>query len=140
MRPAPPEAARESDNSVFLDERFTPYPDQWDFLSSIRKISRQEVEEVVHRAEAKGRVISVSVAYEDDGEESAPWTIPPSRRGREAPIPGPLPETLELTLGNQIYVPKGSVVACASQPSDPLGGIPKSRVLQSAGHAACDLR
>lgn len=97
---------RESGNSVFLDERFASYPDQWEFLSSIRKINRQEVEEVVHRADAKGRVISVRVAYEDDGEESAPWMTPPSRQRREASLPDPLPETLELTLGNQIYIPK----------------------------------
>jgi superfamily II DNA or RNA helicase/very-short-patch-repair endonuclease len=101
--------ARESGNSVFLDERFAPCPDQWEFLSSIRKISRQEIEEVVRLAEAKGRIIGVRIAHEDPGEESAPWMIPPSRRPIEAPIPGPLPESLELTLGNQVYVPKESL-------------------------------
>ena len=30
---------RELGNSVFLDERFEPIPDQWGFLSSVRKIS-----------------------------------------------------------------------------------------------------
>jgi superfamily II DNA or RNA helicase/very-short-patch-repair endonuclease len=98
--------ARESGNSVFLNERFTPYPDQWEFLSSIRKISRQEAEEIVRLAEAKGRIIGVRFCLDEDEEETVPWMIPPSRRKREAPIPGPLPETLELTLGNQIYVPK----------------------------------
>jgi superfamily II DNA or RNA helicase/very-short-patch-repair endonuclease len=102
-------AAPESGNSVFLDERFNPYPDQWEFLSSIRKISRQEVEEVVRLAEAKGRVIGVRFALEEDEEETAPWMIPPSHRPREVSIPGPLPETLELTLGNQNYVPKDAL-------------------------------
>ena len=31
---------------------------------------------------------------------------PPSRRRKDAPIAGPLPKTLELTLGNQIYIAK----------------------------------
>ena len=31
---------------------------------------------------------------------------PPSRRKKDAPIVGPLPKTLELTLGNQIYIAK----------------------------------
>ena len=53
---------RESGNSVFLDERFTPFPDQWEFLSSIRRISRSEVEERVRLAEAKGQVIGVRLA------------------------------------------------------------------------------
>ena len=102
---------RESGNSVLLDERFVPYPDQWEFLSSIRRISRQEIEEVVRLAERKGRILGVRLALEDDGDEAAPWMIPPSRHRRETSIPGPLPETLELTLGNQIYIPKAALPA-----------------------------
>jgi superfamily II DNA or RNA helicase/very-short-patch-repair endonuclease len=97
---------RGSGNSVFLDERFTPYPDQWEFLSSIRRISRQEVEEVVRLAQVRGRIVGARFALEDEGDEAAPWMIPPSRRREETSILGPLPETLEITLGNQIYIPK----------------------------------
>jgi hypothetical protein len=35
---------REQGNSLFLDENFIPYPDQWAFLSSIHQMSRQESE------------------------------------------------------------------------------------------------
>ena len=97
---------RESGNSVFLDERFTPFPDQWEFLSSIRRINRSEVEERVRLAEAKGQVIGVRLAPESEEDETTPWMAPPSRRRKEAPIAGPLPKTLELTLGNQIYIAK----------------------------------
>jgi superfamily II DNA or RNA helicase/very-short-patch-repair endonuclease len=97
---------RESGNSVFLDERFTPFPDQWEFLSSIRRISRVEVEERVRLAEAKGQVIGVRLAPQDEEGDAAPWMAPPSRRRNEAPIAGPLPKTLDLTLGNQIYIAK----------------------------------
>ena len=97
---------RESGNGVFLDERMTPYPDQWEFLSSIHKISRGEVEEVVRRAEAKGKVIGVRLVPEGDEEEATPWMAPPSRRRKDTPIAGPLPKTLELTLANQIYIGK----------------------------------
>ena len=41
---------------------------------------------------------------EDD--DDAPWTAPPSRRRKEPPIAGPLPESIEVVLGDQIYVPK----------------------------------
>jgi superfamily II DNA or RNA helicase/very-short-patch-repair endonuclease len=97
---------RESGHSVFLDERMTPYSDQWKFLSSIRRISRSEIEEVVHIAETKGKVIGVRLAPQGDEEEGAPWMAPPSRRRKEASITGPLPITLELTLANQIYIAK----------------------------------
>src|SRR5207302_7301739 len=96
---------RELGHRVFLDERFAPFPDQWEFLSLIRKISRSEIEEAVRFAEAKGRVIGVRFALEGD-EEEAPWMTPPSRREINTSIPSPLPETLELILGNQIYIPK----------------------------------
>ena len=96
-------------NSVFLDQRFAPLPDQWEFLSSIRKISRRELEEAVRIAEAKGQVIGVRLAPEGEEDEAAPWMAPPSRRRIEASIRGQLPTSLELTLGNQIYIPKESL-------------------------------
>ena len=97
---------RGSANSVFLDARLTPLPDQWEFLSSIRRIKRSEVEERVRLAEAKGQVIGVRLAPQDEEDETTPWLAPPSRRRKEAPIAGPLPKALDLTLGNQIYVAK----------------------------------
>jgi superfamily II DNA or RNA helicase/very-short-patch-repair endonuclease len=100
---------RKLGHTVFLDERFAPFPDQWEFLSSVRKISRREVEERVREAEAKGHVIGVRLASEGDEAEATPWLAPPSRRRREASVPGPLPKTLELILGNQIYIPKDAL-------------------------------
>ena len=35
-----------------------------------------------------------------------PWTAPPSRRRKEPPIIGPLPESLELVLADEIYIAK----------------------------------
>ena len=44
------------------------------------------------------------VGTEEDEDE--PWTTPPSRRAITSSITGPLPEELELVVGNQIYVAK----------------------------------
>ncbi len=41
-----------------------------------------------------------------DEEDAEPWATPPSRRRKEPPIAGPLPESLELILGDQIYIAK----------------------------------
>ncbi|MFZ4397065.1 MAG: TOTE conflict system archaeo-eukaryotic primase domain-containing protein [Kiritimatiellia bacterium] len=96
---------RQAGHSVFLDGAGQPYPDQWAFLASIRKISRAEVERLVRTAESRDRVIGVPcvLAEEDD---RAPWSTPPSRRHREPTLPEPLPKTLELVLGNEIYLAK----------------------------------
>ena len=103
--------SRKSGNSVFLDEQFDPFPDQWEFLASIRRIGRGDVEERVRLAEAKGKVVGVRLAPEGEEVEAAPWMAPPSRRKKDAPIVGPLPEALELTLGNQIYIAKEGLPA-----------------------------
>ena len=97
-------AARKQDNTVFLDSALVPWADQWAFLASVRKIGRPQIEEIVEDAERRGRILGVRLPPQDDGE-TEPWTAPPSRR-REAPIVGDLPATLELVLGNQIYIPK----------------------------------
>ena len=97
-------AARKQDNTVFLDSAFVPWADQWAFLASVRKIGRPQVEQIVEDAERRGRILGVRLPPQDHGE-TEPWTVPPSRR-REAPIVGDLPATLELVLGNQIYIPK----------------------------------
>lgn len=97
-------APRKQDNTVFLDSTFVAWADQWAFLASVRKIGRPQVEEIVEDAERRGRILGVRLPPQDDGE-TEPWTAPPSRR-REATIVGDLPATLELVIGNQIYIPK----------------------------------
>lgn len=97
--------AREMGDSVFLDEQFKPYPDQWAFLSSIRKLDRSIIENVVRAAEEKGHVVGVRMSLADE-DEGAPWDTPPSRRRKEAPIVGALPKRLDLVLGNEIYIAK----------------------------------
>jgi superfamily II DNA or RNA helicase/very-short-patch-repair endonuclease len=97
--------ARSQHNSVFVDDTFQPYPDQWAFLASIRRMSKVQLEGWVRTAEARGRIVGVRMAA-TEGEEDAPWTRPPSRRRKEVPIDGPLPATLELVFADQIYIAK----------------------------------
>jgi hypothetical protein len=49
-------APREKGNSVFLNETLTPYPDQWAFLSSISRLSRERIESITRGAENRGRI------------------------------------------------------------------------------------
>ena len=96
---------RDQGNSVFVDDDLVPWADQWAFLASLSKVGRNEVERVVQDAERRGRVLGVRLPPQDEGEVE-PWTAPPSRRRREPPICGELPDSLELVLGNQIYIAK----------------------------------
>jgi hypothetical protein len=96
---------RKQDNSVFLDDSLVAWADQWAFLASARRIRRAQVERTVQDAERRGRILGVRLPPQDDGEEE-PWAAPPSRHRKEPPIVGELPQTLELVLGNQIYIGK----------------------------------
>jgi superfamily II DNA or RNA helicase/very-short-patch-repair endonuclease len=96
---------RAAGNSVFLDEQFHPYQDQWAFLSSVRKVGRAQAAALALDAERQGRITGVRLAFEEE-DEDLPWTSPPSRRRKEPPVAGPLPKTLELVLGDQIYIAK----------------------------------
>jgi superfamily II DNA or RNA helicase/very-short-patch-repair endonuclease len=94
---------------MFLDDALDPYPDQWAFLSSVRRIDRSRVEGIVQHAEQKGRIVGIRLPPSDEGEKE-PWMAPLSR-GRTKPfIVGHLPRTLDVVLGNQIYVAKEALV------------------------------
>jgi len=98
----------ERGNSLFLDESFVPYQDQWAFLSSLRRMNRREVETVVGEAEKHDEFLGIRLPVTDEHDDQ-PWAASPSRRHKEPPVIGPLPEQIDLVLGNQIYVPKANI-------------------------------
>lgn len=97
--------ARELGNSVFLDQTFTPWADQWAFLEGVGRMSRAQVEEITQDAERRGRILGVRLLPPDDVDDQ-PWAAPPSRHRKDPPIVGPLPKTLEVIHGNQLYIAK----------------------------------
>lgn len=99
---------RENSNSLFVDDGFLAYEDQWAFLSSLRRMSRQEVTTIVAEAEQQGELLGVRIPVTDESGDE-PWAEPPSRQRKESPGVGPLPEQIELVLGNQIYVAKSDL-------------------------------
>lgn len=100
---------RQNGNSVFIDQNFAPYPDQWKFLSNIHKMALKEVEEIAENAVRNGRVTGVRMVVED--EDDPPWEQPPSRRKKKIPITGVMPEKLDIVLENQIYIEKEKLPA-----------------------------
>jgi superfamily II DNA or RNA helicase len=89
-------------NSLFIDDNFKPYPDQWEFLSSIKKISVDEVERLANKAAAQGKVIGVRLSPQDEGDP--PWLRLPSGKKRYLPIISNLPESVDLVVANKIYI------------------------------------
>ncbi len=99
-------AARADGNSVFVDRAFEPFPDPWSLLSNVCKIPKDRVVELVKEAERDDLILSVRAAPEEDDRQ--PWLMPPSRNAA-VKISGEHPESIELVLGNQVYVPKATL-------------------------------
>jgi hypothetical protein len=98
----------EQGNSLFVDEAFTRYNDQWGFLSAIRRMRKDEVEAIADEAARKGKVVGVRMSVTDE-DDDRPWTTPPSRRIKDTPIIGTVPPHVSLVLSDQIYIPKESL-------------------------------
>jgi superfamily II DNA or RNA helicase len=97
---------RKAGNSVFIDANFQPYPDQWTFLAALERVPLMVAEEIVGEAQRRGDLIGVRASVTDDEDRQDPWTLPPSRRRLERPIPGPLPERVQIVRANLVYVEK----------------------------------
>jgi superfamily II DNA or RNA helicase len=99
----------EKGNSVFVNEEFEPYPDQWMFLSAIERIQFEKVETIVQEASRNGTILDVRISLADEGVEEDPWTLPPSKKKKEKTIQGPFPETVRIIQGNLIYIEKNGL-------------------------------
>ena len=96
---------RQQGNSVFVDETWTPFPDQWAFLASVCRMSPAGVEALASEATKKGQVIGVRMGEPTSDEGSAtPWMRPPSRRRPEPVITGPLPARVRSVLSQLLFL------------------------------------
>lgn len=101
---------REQNYSVFLDNDLHPYPDQWAYLSSIQKMTLQDLECIVKNVHDEDEITGVRAVISDE-TENEPWKLTPSRKYREPSITGPLPDQLNLVISNQIYIEKEGLPA-----------------------------
>ena len=92
---------REDGRSVFVDGALNPYPDQWAFLATIQPMSPHDIEPVILRA--TGGVHPLDVTFIDEEDHKEPWkrTVAGTKK-----LPGPMPKSLTVTLGNLIYFEK----------------------------------
>ena len=94
--------ARRSGNSVFVDEAFRPYDDQWAYLASLTEWGQAEIEQHVARARRANRLMPAPLV--EDPEAAEPWLLRPSQREALPPLAGPFPPAIEAVLGDRIYL------------------------------------
>jgi superfamily II DNA or RNA helicase len=100
---------RQEGNSVFVDERFQAYTDQWVYLASIPRMATLAVESLAREATRRGLVVGVRLAESVDGEEATPWKRRPSGRSRQVPILSPLPQSVRAVLAQRLFIEKADL-------------------------------
>jgi len=113
----------ERGNSLFLDESFRPYQDQWAFLASLAQLHTSALEDIVRAAVRSGRVMGIRAS--STAEDGQPWAVTPSKRRWESPPTGPFPARVRVVMGNLIYVEKEGL------PSSLLNRIKRLAVFQN---------
>lgn len=83
---------RKNGNSLFIDEQFDPIEDQWAYLSSIKKITAEQLFNYVEKLKADNGQVDLS----DNG----------SKQSLSA---SNFPETVHIKLGNMLYIEKDEI-------------------------------
>ncbi|WP_311767269.1 TOTE conflict system archaeo-eukaryotic primase domain-containing protein [Burkholderia cenocepacia] len=98
---------REQGCSVFVDENFQPYMDQWAYLASIQLMATDSVEQAI--MDATGGTHPLDVTFITEEEQAEPWKV---RKSQQDTLPGPMPASLSVIAANLVYFEK----ACVPQP------------------------
>lgn len=99
--------AQRKGNSIFVDEQFEPFPDQWLYLSQIQLIPRVTVQNLIESIENRSHGIAAAAA--------ANTGVPHSQRLRKRlPLtPRDFPSSLSVTQADMLYIPEKSLSPAA---------------------------
>ncbi|EIO4076228.1 DEAD/DEAH box helicase [Vibrio vulnificus] len=90
--------ARANGNSVFVDQSFTPYSDQWEMLASMGRLSIEKIE----------LLLESRVEHRNDAEDGV--SIKPWERTVNTTVAIPdKPKALDIVLANRLYLPISQV-------------------------------
>ena len=92
--------ARRHGNSVFVDEFFIAYANQWKYLQGIQKISEATVDTIVQKHDS-------SLGYLTKSTEGKPWEAPTL----ESIVKSDFPSSVSLTRANMLYIPLDGISA-----------------------------
>jgi superfamily II DNA or RNA helicase len=94
-------------NSVFIDETFRPYDDQWSYLSGLEKLSIDRVQSLIFELTKGESPLGIN-SWNDKEDDQRPWTnTEPS--GPSSAIFGPTPAQVNVVFSNMIYIEKNGL-------------------------------
>ena len=97
-------AARKNNNSEFVDDNFESYDDQWEFLSTIQKISQNRLENLISEL-SDGHELGV-LKKDEEEETEKPWEI---SKGKAILRKNDFPTQLDIVKANMLFIPKSGI-------------------------------
>ncbi|MDR1591750.1 MAG: DEAD/DEAH box helicase family protein [Prevotellaceae bacterium] len=98
--------ARKNGNSEFIDENFQSYPDQWEYLASIKKYTLETVNKLLTELCEGNGLGELGNTETDDVEVPKPWEGKKPETNLEKQD---FPDTLTIIEANRLYIPKRGV-------------------------------
>ncbi len=94
---------RRNGNSVFVDQSFEPYEDQWRFLAGLGKMTEEEVSRFIQIHASEGDLQS---GFMDLGnsEDERPWEE--NRKPSPVALKDTLPTEIQLVMSDRLYINK----------------------------------
>jgi hypothetical protein len=99
-------AAKNKNHSIFMDNNadlstMIPYVDQWEFLSSIKRLDENKLDCIIRNAIQHDELLPVVYDSVEADDETKPW----QKKSAILPdITEPLPHKVEIILAEQLYV------------------------------------
>lgn len=94
--------ARREGNSIFVNEKFEAYPDQWSFLLNAKKISEKKIDEILSNTIGMQSLGALSKT-----SEKKPWEMPVAPQITEADFA----DEIVITRANMLYIPLSQLTA-----------------------------
>ena len=88
--------ARKNDNSVFVNEYFEPFPDQWEYLLNVGKLSASALEEIL-----KQTANIMPFGDLSKTSESKPWEVPTTAKIEKSDFSS----EIVIMRSNMLYIP-----------------------------------
>ena len=116
---------RQSGNSVFVNDDFQPFPDQWEFLAGVQRMSPPEVESVAKRALESGQDLGLGIVARPASPTATATRQLVGAAVKSHEQPANLPSSVEVILDSRLHIPMKGL------PSPLLSGLKRLAAFQN---------
>lgn len=104
---------RKQGNSIFIDEHFEPYADQWSVLSGLGKMTEDEVKQFIYKYGERGLFNNDNLTAVSDHEADGLTLLQENQTQIEEVLMEPLPAEIQVLHSDRLYILKSGLPSSA---------------------------